>query len=249
MTRTGGKDKREPGQRALSPLSYHRVAVVFGLVVLLLAGCPSAPPQPEPAAPPPVPTAVAPAPPPNFDQLLERARIAFNAHRLTTPLENSAYALYQEALRLDPNNDDARRGLEKIVERYVEFVLDAVDRSQFARARTLLDRARFVDADHPAITPTEEQLQLVENATHEREKVDRSLLKQRSARLALKLQNLGIRAVDANCRVHINAGSDADGRWIYRQINKGSPNSRIRARLQIASPPTVELVCLGDSEK
>ena len=184
--------------------------------------------------------------PPNLDPLFERARVAFAEHRLTTPANNSAFALYREVLRLDPGNDAARRGLEKIVERYVQFALDAVDRRQFARARTMLDRAKSVDAGHPAIAPTEEQLQLIENAKRERQSVDRRLLNQRSARLALKLQNLGIRAVAANCRVHINAASDADGRWIYRQINKGSPKSRVRARLQVASPPSVELVCLED---
>ncbi len=233
-------------------MSIHRHlshGVAIGLIALLPAGCETVPPTPEPVAPPPEPASPAPPPPPDLDLLLRQARVAYDAHRLTTPAENSAYELYREVLRLDPDNDAARRGLEKIVERYIQFALDAVDRRQFSRARTMLKRARFVDANHPAIAPTEEQLQLIENARRDRETIDRQLLEQRGARLALRLQKLGQRAAAANCRVQINAASDADGRWIYRQINKGSPGARVRARLQITAPPSVELICPGRSEQ
>ncbi len=230
---------------AITPSLDRQRFIAFGLVALFLAGCPTTPQEPDPVAPTTAPTAAETGSPTDLDALLEQASIAFDEHRLTTPAEHSAYAIYQEVLRLDPNNDDARRGLEKIVERYVEFALDAVDRRQFGRAQRFLERARTVDADHPAIAPTEEQAQLIENAKRERQAVDASLLKRRSASLALKLQQFGSRAVAANCLVYIHAATDADGRWLYRQINQGSPRSRIRARLQIASPPSVELVCLG----
>ena len=218
---------------------------VAGLWMLLLAGCESEPPRPEAAPEPEPPATPAPEPPPDVEPLLEQARLAFEAHRLTTPEENSAHALYREVLRLDPGNDHARRGIEKIVERYVRFALEAVERRQFARARSMLARARLVDVSHPAIEPTEQQLELVESARRDRIRLDAGVLAERSSTLGARLRDLGIRAKESDCRVNINARTDAEGRWIYRQLNSASGEARVRARLAIASPPSVELVCLG----
>ncbi len=218
---------------------------VAGVWMLLLAGCETEPPRPEAAPEPEPPAMPARAPPPDVEPLLEQARLAFEAHRLTTPGENSAHALYREVLRLDPGNDHARRGIEKIVERYVRFALEAIDGRQFARARSMLARARLVDAGHPAIEPTEQQLKLVASARRDRIRLDAGVLAERSSTLGARLRNLGVRAKESDCRVNINARTDAEGRWIYRQLNSASGEARLRARLAIASPPSVELVCLG----
>ena len=220
-----------------------------GFFLLVLVGCAAGPPPPValPLPEPEPPAAPEPEPPPDVEPLLEQARLALEAHRLTTPERNSAFSLYQEVLRLDPGNDRARRGIEKIVERYVRFALDAIDRRQFARARSMLARARLVDAGHPAIAPTAQQAQLVENAERDRVRLDPAVLANRSAALGARLRGLGVRAKGAGCRVTINARSDAEGRWIYRQLNSASGEARVRARMAIASPPSVELVCLGDT--
>ena len=213
-----------------------------GICTLALVGC-----QPEPPPPPSVPETAPPPPPapvkPDVEPLLEQARRAFDAHRLTTPEENSAFALYREALRLDPENDKARRGIEKIVERYVMFALQAVERQQLARARSMLARARLVDADHPAIAPTEQQLQLLQTARRQRQKLDAGALSRREQAMGTLLRGLGGQAKATGCRVTINARSDAEGRWVYRQLNSAEGAMRIRAKLQIASPPSVELLC------
>lgn len=231
----------------MSAAGIRCLLAVAGLCVLLLAGCETEPPRPQPVPEPQAPAIPAPEPPPDVEPLLEEARLAFEALRLTTPEENSAYALYREVLRLDPENDHARRGIEKIVERYVRFALEAIDRRQFARARSMLARARLVDARHPAIEPTEQQMKLVENARRDRIKLEPGVLAQRSSTLGERLRDLGGRAKAAACRVTINARSDAEGRWIYRQLNSASGEARVRARMAIASPPSVELVCPDQS--
>ena len=234
----------------MSACGFRLCLVLAGIWILLLAGCQieSPPPQTAPdAGSPPVgePSAMpAPAAAAAVQRLLERARLAFDAHHLTSPAENSAFALYGEVLRLDPGNDDARWGLEKIVERYVRFALEAIERRQFPRARSMLARARLVDASHPAIEPTEQQLRLLENAKRDRMQLDPEALAQRSAALESALRNLGVRAKASSCQVTINARSDAEGRWIYRQLNSASGETRVRASLEIASPPSVELICL-----
>jgi len=229
-----------------APLRFNWRWLVAAVCIVLVAGCPTAPPEPPPepeppAAPPPKPE------PPDVTPWLERARIAFEELRLTTPPESSAFANYQEALRLDPGNEDARRGLEKIVERYVQFALGAIQRHQFARARTMLQRAQSVDANHPAIEPTLQQVRLVENAEHEFVKLDAEALRNRRSAVRAQLHGLGVRAERSNCRVTINARSDEEGRWIYQQLNSAAQGSRVRARLVVASPTSVELVCLDES--
>lgn len=215
---------------------------LVAICTLLLAAC-----QPQPPPPAAIPESEPPPPPApvkfDVEPLLEQARLAFEAHRLTAPPQNSAFALYQEVLRHDPENDGARRGLEKIVESYVRFALEAVDRYQYARARSMLARARLVDPHHPAIEPTEQQMRLVQNAQRDRVKLDPGALGKRQDALATRLHGLGGRAKVASCRVTINARSDAEGRWVYRQLNSAPGETRIRARLQIASPPSVELIC------
>ena len=221
------------------------LSAIVGISFLVLAGCETEPPRPEPVSEPEPPVRPAPEPLPEVEPLLEQARLAFEAHRLTTPEDDSAHALYQEVLRLDPENDHARRGIEKIVERYVRFALEAIERRQFARARSMLARARLVDAGHPAIEPTEQQMNLVENASRDRMRLDPGVLEERSSILGARLRDLGGRAKASACRVTINARSDAEGRWIYRQLNSAAGEARVRARLAIASPPSVELVCPG----
>ena len=212
--------------------------------ILLLSGCQTEQPPPEPVPEPEPPPVIAPAAP-DVEPILEQARAAFEAHRLTAPVENSALALYQEVLRLDPGNDAARWGLEKIVERYVRFALEAIERRQFPRARSMLARARLVDETHPAIEPTEQQILLVENAERDRIRLDPGALGDRTVALAALLRNLGTRVKASGCRVSINARSDAEGRWIYQQLNSAAGAARIRARLVVASPPSVELICIG----
>ena len=214
--------------------------------VMVLSGCQTEQPPPETAPepePPPLPTPA----PPDVGPILEQARLAFEAHRMTSPAEHSAYALYQDVLRLDPDNDDARRGLEKIVERYVRFALEAIERRQFPRARSMLARARLVDATHPAIAPTEHQVRLVERAERDRVRLDPDRLSRRAATLGQILYDLGTRAKASGCRVLINARTDAEGRWIYQQLNGAPGENRIRARLVVASPPMIELICLDQS--
>ena len=181
------------------------------------------------------------------ERLLAAAEQAMAEDRLTIPEAGSAFALYQELLALVPDHAGARRGLEKIVERYVQLALRAAERQRFPQARSMLARARLVDPAHPAIEPTGQQVALLEGARRERVPLDRAQLQRRAAALAQRLQRLGGRAGRPGCRVSINARSDAEGRWVYQQLNRGAGAVRVRANLRVASPPTVELICFANA--
>ena len=182
-----------------------------------------------------------------LDRLLAAAEQAMAEDRLTVPEVGSAFALYQEVLALKPNHAGARRGLEKIVERYVQLALRAAERQRFPQARSMLVRARLVDPAHPAIEPTGQQVALLEGARRERVPLDGAQLQRRTAAVAQRLQRLGGRAGRPGCRVAINARSDAEGRWVYQQLNRGAGDFRVRASLTVASPPTVELICFANA--
>ncbi len=76
---------------------------------------------------------------------------ALDADRLLTPVDESAHGRFQRVLAYDPDNEIALQGLQNIVLRYVELSEDASRQGQFDEAAGFLDRARFVDENHPAI--------------------------------------------------------------------------------------------------
>ena len=213
----------------------------------LLAGCETAQtPMQLPAEQHPSPAELAPVEDERIDRLLEAAALALAEDRLTTPKAGSAHSLYQAVLKLDPDDQRAQRGFEKIVERYVKLALTAADRQRYAQGRTMLERARQVDPAHPAIAPTERQLELLEDARRDKVRLDGEALAKRASTVQSTLKRLGWRASQAGCRVSINARSDAEGRWVYQQLNSGAGDVRVRARLTVASPPTVELTCFAN---
>ena len=212
-----------------------------------MVGCETAQaPEQLPAGHRPQPREPAPIEDARIVRLLEAAEQALAEDRLTTPEIGSAHSLYQEILKLNPGDQRAQRGFEKIVERYVKLALTAAERQRYAQGRLMLERAREVDPAHPAIAPTERQLELLENARRDKVRLDAEALANRASAVRSTLKRLGQRASEGGCRVSINARSDAEGRWVYQQLNSGAGDARVRARLTVASPPTVELTCFSD---
>lgn len=179
-------------------------------------------------------------------ELLLAADQAFDADKLIFPAAESALTLYERVLVIDPDNEAARRGIERIVERYLQLALEAARKRRFDAAEDWLGKARLVDRSHPSIKPTALQIRLLQQASRQRLTLDRSQLRARDATLAERLQDFGGEARRPDCHVVIRSGSDADSRWIYQQLAAGPGKSRIRARVERAWPTTVELKCTND---
>lgn len=217
--------------------------------LLGVAGChllPSPSSQDTPAAP----SATAPAPAAatqaaeQLGALLDAAEQALLDDRLTTPAADSAYRYFADALAIEPEHPEARRGLERIVERYLELAEGAMERQGWERARTLLDRAASVDAEHPGIAPRRRQLELLAAAERRALALDRAALRARQDALAERLRAFGGDARRPGARVRIRAPSDADARWIYGQLSRAAGEGRIRATIDVGLPPQVELLLL-----
>jgi hypothetical protein len=134
-----------------------RCAIIFAALALLLV--PSACRSPAQtveapqtsAAPPPSPPI--PTGPPidedRLDLLLEQGDRAFADERLLTPIDDCAYDYFRAALVVAPDHPAALHGLERVADRYLGLAAQAAERGQFDTARSMLQRARIVDAQRP----------------------------------------------------------------------------------------------------
>jgi hypothetical protein len=71
--------------------------------------------------------------------------------QLTTPLENNAFQHYRIVLVLDPDNTEAKAGMNKIIAYYVILIERALKEDRLYRASIYLRRAEAVRQNAPAI--------------------------------------------------------------------------------------------------
>ncbi len=82
---------------------------------------------------------------------LAAAKQAMKAVRLTTPAEDNAYKYYQMVLAIEPDNAEARAGLQKIVDRYIWFVQKSRAEGKLNTAMRALQKAESVLPDDPRL--------------------------------------------------------------------------------------------------
>ncbi|MEC8834318.1 MAG: hypothetical protein VYC07_06450, partial [Pseudomonadota bacterium] len=155
-----------------------------------------------------------------------------------------AYAWYLRVLEIAPGEPVATYGLERIVERYIERAMDAIAREAWITARTELRFAEHIDPDSAGIPVLRRQIKMLEKAKRWSLTLPADDVRLRSRFASLKLKNFSATARTSNARVMIRAGSDADGRWMYEQLNDGPGNRRIRGEIEIGLPPQVRVVVM-----
>ena len=196
---------------------------------------------PSTTPPPTVPNAI------DWDRVeyfLNRAEVALDKGQLDTPNDDNAFAWYQRVLEIAPDQPDATYGLERIVERYIERAMAAIAREAWIAARAELDFAEQIDRDSAGILVLRRQIKLLENARRWSLDLPADEVRRRSRSASLKLKNFSPTARAPNARVMIRAGSDADGRWMYEQLNDGPGQRRIRGEIEIGSPPQVRVLVM-----
>ena len=233
-------------------------AIKLTCLAASLAGC--AGQTDETPAPEPEPVAVEKPSiaPEELERLLRAAQQAVAKEHLTFPKRGSAMEIYTQILDLEPEQEDALRGLEHIVERYVALAMSALEREQYATARSMLTRGRLILPDHPSIEPTAAQIRLLQEAERTRLSLSPKLLRNEQA-LTDQLSNLLARPAHgelSSCRFKIWAGSDRAGREIYQSLSRAyaaslgtSPDEtpRLKAQLAVRSPNAVERICFKPS--
>ena len=86
-------------------------------------------------------------------RLVDLAERRLAADRLTTPAGESAADYFRRVLALDAGNAAAKQGMQRIANRYVVLIGDAVDTGAHGRARRLLGSLEAVAPQHSQIPP------------------------------------------------------------------------------------------------
>jgi len=181
-------------------------------------------------------------------RLLQSARYAMTDSQLIEPAGTSALAWYDRVLLIDPQNPEARYGIESIVDRLVEQARAAAESRLFDDAERLLAQAVLVDPGHHAVRPALAEVRLLESARRNMFRLDPKALDARSASVLGTLREAGQASRSPGCRAIIRARNDAEGRWIYQEMSAAPGRDRIRAELLIAGAPSIENVCFQGAE-
>jgi TonB family protein len=115
-------------------------SLILGVLWLLHSGSHEASPPPSRAIP-------APDLRPANSSLLSRASQALTANRLTAPAGDNALELYQEALRQNPADADARAGVAEVHERLLALAENALLEERLDEAAAAIETARKAGVD------------------------------------------------------------------------------------------------------
>lgn len=212
------------------------------LVTALLASCQQQQPEEVVDEAPPPPVEV-----PDINPLLDRAEAAFAQERLLGGPDH-AHALYLAVLEIEPDNQDALYGIERITEEFIQRARTAIRRERWTVARLLLEQAARADGDHPSLPSANTQLRQLRDAERLQLDLSRDNVRARGQASADALAAFGVQARKRNARVIIRAGSDVEGRWVYARLNDAPGDARIRGEIEIGYPPRVVIFLLPETE-
>ena len=96
-------------------------------------------------------------------RLLDLAERRLGADMLTTPASDSAAGYFRRVLALDAGNVAAKEGIERIGDRYVVLISNAVDTGLYGRARRFLGSFEALSPEHPQIAPLRTRIEAGES--------------------------------------------------------------------------------------
>jgi len=92
------------------------------------------------------------------DLLIEKAQKAMLERHFIDPAEGSALTLYRSALALDPDNGEARQGLQRLAEILITRVQSALDEKKFDVALQALETARSINPGDSRLSALDEHI-------------------------------------------------------------------------------------------
>ena len=97
-------------------------------------------------------------------RLLVAAETDLKARRLTSPVGNNAWDNYQRVLELVPAHPDAVKGMERVIESYMELFGTAVGQEDFDKADGYLAKIRELHPDSPVLEAGVQRLEAAKQA-------------------------------------------------------------------------------------
>lgn len=191
-------------------------------------------------------------------RLLAQAEDAFRRGQLTRPAHANAYDRFHSVLMLNPNNDEARAGLQAMVIQLADGIRQELSVSRYTQAKALLAEAELYFPGHPLLMDLKQAIRTViasERKTRRQETVSRqaapsideyplstALLSDARESLLPLLSTIAQRVSHTDESVMIYARTDAEGRWIYQQMKKAVEGYRIRGDIRLAKQPKVAIL-------
>ena len=99
---------------------------------------------------------------------LKQAQGHLDAYRLTSPKGNNALELYQRVLSINPDNQDAQNGVNRIADQYMELAVKAMNEGRVSKARTYVKRGLEVVKDHEDLLALKKDLATIQTGTNSR---------------------------------------------------------------------------------
>lgn len=192
---------------------------------------------PAPQIPIPAPLPVD----PRISSLLASAANALAEKRLTTPIDNNAYVRYLQVLSIDPENREAESGIAFIVETYLRWAVDNIQRGSYRKAINYVNKAKSVDERHTAIVTLEKILHLYDDSGKPSFSFSRSAISDKSPATLAEIRKIALEVVRHDATVVIEAPTDAIGRWIYQQLNDATED-RVHARFLLTNNIRIVLI-------
>ena len=230
----------------------------FLVLCLLLVGCESQQPIPSERSSIPdsqnevldirplsKPVLIIPGQPSEMERLI--ADILFEGlqaledDRLLTPLEDNAHSRFQRVLAMDPENEIANDGLERILLRYVDLSQEASRRGLFEDAEELLGRAEFINEDHPSINLAWSLLQSEKESGDLIFSLDTAEFLSRSEIARSRLNNIAQQARELDAFFLITAPNDDLARWMYLEMRNAVDGYRLRGNIELANQTSIRL--------
>jgi len=166
---------------------------------------------------------------------------ALEDDRLLTPLEDNAHSRFQRVLAMDPENEIANDGLERILLRYVDLSQEASRRGLFEDAEELLGRAEFINEDHPSINLAWSLLQSEKESGDLIFSLDTAEFLSRSEIARSSLNNIAQQARELDAFFLITAPNDDLARWMYLQMRNAVDGYRLRGNIELANQTSIRL--------
>jgi TonB family protein len=92
------------------------------------------------------------------DALMEKAQQAMLDRHFIDPVAGSALSLYREVLIINPDDGEARQGLQRLSEILIARVQSALDERKFDAALQFLETARSIDANDKRLAALDEKI-------------------------------------------------------------------------------------------